>query len=269
MKSFTVLMPTYDRPDLCAMFDRAIDSCLDNTLVPDEIIVVVDGPVNAEFGAKIKRYELRSDITVLWLPHNVGLTAALNEGLRLVTTKYVFRADGDDVNRPYRFALQMEMLTSGLQLVGGAIEERDLTGKRLAVRRCPACHDDIVRFGRRRNPFNHMTVAFEYKAVMSVGGYPDVYLLEDWALWTLMLKNGVTSANTEEILVDATADIDMYKRRGGWKMVRSEFTMQKFLIKHADKRLIFAFFDFILKGLVLVAPPSFRGFIYKKYLRDS
>ncbi len=269
MSSFTVLMPTFNRPDLCLLFDKAVDSCLNNSIKPDEIIVVVDGPVSDEFKLKIKNYESRSFINVIWLPKNVGLTKALNEGLKAVKTKYVFRADGDDINRPYRFSTQLEMLESGLKLVGGAIIERDIDGNQLAVKRCPSDHDEITCYGMRRNPFNHMTVAFDYKAVMSVGGYPDVYLLEDWGLWVLLLESGVVAGNSQKILVDATADINMYKRRGGIKMILSEYSMQKFLIKHLKKRPFYAFYDFILKSSILAAPASLRGFIYQKYLRDS
>ena len=33
-------MPVYDRDDLVSAFDGAVNSCLQNTVVPDEIIVV-------------------------------------------------------------------------------------------------------------------------------------------------------------------------------------------------------------------------------------
>ena len=269
MSSFTVLMPTYDRPDLFHLFDKAIDSSLHNSILPDEIIVVVDGPVNDEFKLKIKDYESHDLVSVIWLPKNCGLTNALNQGLKAVTTKYVFRADGDDINRPDRFATQLEMLHSGLDLVGGAIIERDIEGKQLAVKRCPSTHEEIIKYSKRRNPFNHMTVAFDYKAVMSVGGYPDVYLLEDWGLWVLLLESGIVTGNSQKVLVDATADINMYRRRGGIKMVFSEYTIQKFLIRHLNKNFAVAAFDFIIKGLILMAPGSLRGFVYRKYLRDG
>jgi len=269
MNSFTVLMPTYNRPDLFNLFDKAIDSCLSSSVLPDEIIVIVDGPVSNEFELKIKGYEPNNRVKIVWLPENVGLTKALNEGLKVVKTKYVFRADGDDINRVDRFRIQLDMLKTGLNLVGGAIVERDMAGKQLAVKRCPPDHEKILQYSKRRNPFNHMTVAFDYEAAMAVGGYPDVYLKEDWALWVLMLESGVISGNSNEILVDATADINMYRRRGGIKTILSEYVMQKFLIRHLEKSRFSALYDFILKAAILSVPASVRGFVYQKYLRDS
>jgi glycosyltransferase involved in cell wall biosynthesis len=269
MNSFTVLMPTYNRHDLYVLFDKAIDSCLSNTILPNEIIVVVDGPVSVDFEIKIRGYDSHDLIKIIWLPENIGISRALNEGLKAVKTKYVFRADGDDINRRNRFSIQLDMLSSGLQLVGGAIIERDINGTQLAVKRCPRTHEEILRYGKRRNPFNHMTVAFDYKAAMSVGGYPDVHLLEDWALWVLMLEGGVIAGNSDEILVDATADLNMYRRRGGLKTILSEYVMQGLLVRHLKKTRLSAFFDFIGKSIILAAPAAVRGFIYREYLRDS
>ena len=54
--SFSVVMPIYDRDDLYLLFDDAIKSCLSNTVLPDEIIVIVDGPVGPAFVSKIQSF---------------------------------------------------------------------------------------------------------------------------------------------------------------------------------------------------------------------
>jgi glycosyltransferase involved in cell wall biosynthesis len=270
--SFSVVMPTYDRDDLYLLFDEAIKSCLSNTVLPDEIIVIVDGPVRPSFVSKIQSFEKLDCVKVIWLPENVGLTQALNEGLKHVTSKYVFRADGDDINRPGRFALQLDMLSRGYSLCGGAICERDQDGRTLAIKRVPLQHDSIVRYGLRRCPFNHMTVAFELKVVRDVGGYPnyisEVGLGEDWALWMLLLKSGVRAVNTDEILVDAATDIAMYKRRGGLRKIVSELKMQRFLVTHSGKNMWLALFDLAAKSAFFIVPSKIRGLIYTKFLRD-
>ena len=268
MHSFSVLMPTYDRDDLYMLFERAVDSCLNNTLLPDQIIIVIDGPVREEFRTKIKKYEKLNRILVVWLPENIGIARALNEGLKHVTTKYVFRADADDFNRPYRFSVQLEMLLQGYDVCGGAICERDRYGNPLAVRRCPSDHIDILKYSLRRSPFNHMAVAFDYDMVMSLGGYPDIYLKEDWALWSLLIEAGARTKNSQEIFVDATTDISMYQRRGGLKNIVSEYYIQKFLRLHRNKNFILACFDFCLKSIFFAAPAQLRGFVYKYLLRE-
>ena len=266
---FTVLLPTHDREDMFLLFDRAIDSCLNNTILPNKILVVVDGPVRQEFSKKIKKYETHELISVLWLKKNLGLAKALNEGLKLVTTKYVFRADGDDFNRKNRFEVQLEMLNNGYDLVGSAIAEKDMDGKQLAIKRCPLTHAEILSYAIRRCPINHMTAAYTTSSVRLVGGYPEIYLKEDWALWALMIESGAKIANSDEILVDALTDINMYKRRGGFKNIISEFSMQKFLVKHLSKSIFLALTDFILKSLIMAAPSYVRANFYLMYLRSK
>tara|TARA_B110000090_G_scaffold197373_1_gene235240 strand:- start:500 stop:1303 length:804 start_codon:yes stop_codon:yes gene_type:complete len=266
-------MPVYDRDDLVLAFDSAINSCLHNTVLPDEIIVVVDGPVRSEFVSKIKSFETKGIIKVVWLSKNVGITAALNQGLRHVNSRYVFRADGDDVNRLNRFEVQLNMLKQGFGLVGGAICERDQCGRTLAIKRVPLQHDLILRYGHRRSPFNHMTVAFELKSVQDVGGYPD-YISEigsgeDWALWMLLLKAGVRARNTDEILVDAATDINMYRRRGGVVMIKSYLKMQRFLVTNSRKNILMACFDVAAAVTFFSIPSKVRGFIYTRFLRDT
>ena len=271
--TFSVLMPVYDRDDIVLAFDSAINSCLKNTVVPDEIIVVVDGPVRSDFVSKIKAFENKGQITAVWLSENMGITVALNQGLKHVNSRYVFRADGDDVNRLNRFEVQLNMLKQGFSLVGGAICERDRKNRILAVKRVPLEHDLILRYGLRRCPFNHMTVAFELKSVQDIGGYPnyisEVGLGEDWALWMLLLKAGVRASNTDEILVDASSDIGMYRRRGGFRKIFSELKMQRFLVANSRKTILVAFFDLAAKSAFFIIPSKIRGFIYTKFLRDA
>ena len=264
---FTVLMPTYDRDDLCAIFNKAVDSCLNNTLLPDAIIIIIDGPVGQKFLEKIKNYETHPLVEVVWLPQNVGLTRALNVGLKKVKTRYVFRADGDDVNRLNRFKLQMEILKSGYGLVSGAVAEVDENGNYLATKRVPTKHHEILRFCKRRNPFNHMAVAFELKPALDVGGYPDLYLKEDWGLWILILELGIKSCNSQEIFVDVSGGAGMYARRGGVKNISGEIKMQKLLVKHAQKNRAIAILDFFGRVLLMNIPYKWKSFIYLNFMR--
>ena len=177
---FTVLLPTYNRVDLAEKFEAVLESCLNNTLLPKRILVVVDGPVSSLFEEKICKYASHELIDVLWLKENLGLTKALNIGLRKITTKYVVRADGDDLNRPYRFQRQMEVLEEGYELVSGAVIEYDAGNNYIATKRVPLTQSEIHKFAKRRNPFNHTAVAYKLDLAISLGGYPDVYLKEDW-----------------------------------------------------------------------------------------
>lgn len=267
---FTVLMAVYGG-DSAELFERAVQSVFANTLRPDDFTLVVDGPVPPVLDALITRFAAEFDINVLSLLENQGLARALNAGLDQVRTEWVVRADADDTNLPERFERLARAIASSQapDLVGSAIVEMDRDGKILALRRTPLNHLDIVQYAKHRNPFNHMTVAYRCSLVRRCGGYPDVHLKEDYALWASMLHEGATTLNLADVLVHATAGHDLYRRRGGWRYARSELEMQRHLVKCRLKTPFFALLDGLLRGAVFMSPAFLRGWIYMNLLRSQ
>lgn len=263
---FTVLMAVYHRDDK-ELFDRAVRSVYDNTLQPNAFILVVDGPVPLSLQSKIIDIEREFSIKVFWLGENVGLAKALNYGLQEVKTEWVVRADADDYNLPHRFERQAAIMSQDFDLFGGAIQEVDRDGKKLAIRRTPEDPEKIKQFARYRNPFNHMTVAFRAETARRCGGYPDIHLKEDYGLWGLMIKHGARVTNCPEILVEATAGVDMYKRRGGWRYANAEIELQRHLVECGLKRNLSALALGSARAFVFLLPPLVRRVIYEKLLR--
>ena len=80
---FSVLLPVYakDRPEFLS---RAFDSATtEQVLPPDEVVVVVDGPVGPKLNAVLESLPARSPaaVAVVRLPVNRGLARALDAGL--------------------------------------------------------------------------------------------------------------------------------------------------------------------------------------------
>jgi glycosyltransferase involved in cell wall biosynthesis len=265
---FSVLLPTFNREDLYILFDRAVQSIFLNTVIPKETIVIVDGPVTNEFRDKIINYEKLYDLSVIWLPDNVGLTMALNIGLSHVKTKWVVRADGDDFNLPERFEKQLTVLRKGYHLVGGSIQEVDEGGKFLKIRRVPLEHIEIVKMLKRRNPFNHMSVAFSTEFAKEIGGYPNIYLKEDYGFWCLFIKNGAKTANLPDILVHATTGLKLFSRRSGLKYIKSEIDLQKYLVACGLSTVCESLFFGSLRCIAFAMPASIKKLIYLNLLRD-
>lgn len=266
--AFTLLMPIYDRDDIDQLFIRAVGSVYKNTVLPNHFILIVDGPVRESLRLKIMNVEASYKIEVLWLPNNVGIANALNIGLSKVKTEWVVRADADDYNLPNRFKAQVNLMQQGYDLIGSAIQEVDMKGENIAIKKPPLKHDAIKRFARYRNPFNHMTVAFRTSFARNCGGYPNIYLKEDYALWALMIKNGAKLANSSFALVKATAGRDMYKRRGGLLYAKSEIELQKHLVRCGIKSYYAAMYHGGLRSLVYLLPGFMRGLIYESVLRS-
>jgi glycosyltransferase involved in cell wall biosynthesis len=266
---FTVLMSVYanDNP---IFFKKAIQSVFCNTLTPGEFILVVDGQVGPEINEIIfNASSLFPNLIIVRFEENLGLASALNIGMNYAKFEWIVRADADDINLSNRFELLAQFHRDNLELslIGGWILEVDDNGNRLGVREVPLGTENIKRFVRRRNPFNHMSVAFRKKDVVAVGGYPHIYLREDYALWSKMIQCGFKSDNIPEILVLVSAGSRMYSRRGGVRYIIAEYKMQKFLVNLGLKNFICGLFDLIFRSVIFSLPSRARGYVYENILR--
>ncbi len=227
---FSLLLPTYyaDDPDhLRRAFASAVD---EQTLKPDEVVLVRDGVVPPRLQAAIDSLAAESTIpvNVVALAHNIGLGHALDAGLAACQHEVVARMDADDVSLPERFAVQIPLIAEGFDLVGcGLLEfhedEQDVVGRRTP----PIGEEEIRRWSRFHDPFNHPTVVYRRSVVQAVGGYEDLPLMEDYWLFARMIDAGARVANVPEPLVKYRVGAGAYARRGGWQLLRSEWQLQR------------------------------------------
>lgn len=222
---YSVLMSVYakDKPEY---LDGAIASMARQTLPFCDMVVVCDGPLADDLNSVLSdwEWELEGRMTIHRLPENGGLGPALAAGLPLCRCDIVARMDADDVSRPDRCRILTEKMTDeGLDLVGGAIEEFDREpGDMGVIRRVPLDQDAIERRLKRRNPFNHMTVMFDRRAVDGAGGYRPFPWMEDYWLWARMIAAGCSCANVPDAVVDARVGDGMYTRRSNLAYLRSQ-----------------------------------------------
>jgi glycosyltransferase involved in cell wall biosynthesis len=265
---FSVLLAVYKRDDPL-LFHMALTSVYANSLQPYELVVVADGELTEDLLLILDDFSVKHSLRLVQLPINVGLANALNAGLSTVKTKYTVRADADDFNYPNRFELLVAKLSEGFDLVGSGIREVDKAGVEVAFRSCPLTEDEIKQFVRKRNPFNHMAVGFRTAAVLEVGGYPSIYLKEDYALWSKLLANGCKVCNLDAILVDATAGTEMFQRRGGLRYAMAELDLQCHLVSCKLKSPLSALVDGFLRSTIFLAPNAVREFVYLRFLRKQ
>jgi glycosyltransferase involved in cell wall biosynthesis len=264
---FTVLISVY-KNDKPALFYKSLKSIFDNSCKPHEVILVLDGPIGIGLIQIVDYFTLNHSLKVIRLNQNVGLAEALNFGLMHVTTDWTVRADSDDINLLGRFAQLKKYMNSSFDLVGSAIQEVNEDGMKLKVRRPPETEYEIREYLKSRNPFNHMSVCFRTDFVKRVGGYPNIYLREDYALWALLISNNARVYNIQNVLVNATAGKNMYKRRGGVRYALGEILLQKHLMKCGIKGRFLAFYHGLIRTLVFLMPSNMRAFIYEIFLRE-
>ena len=119
---FSVSMCTYGK-DNPLWLKTAIESILNQTAKPNEIVLVVDGPVPDELDCVIKEYEASPIFKVIRLKENMGHGHARRIGLDNCAFELVALMDSDDISTPERFSKQIEHFKNDntLDIVGGNI----------------------------------------------------------------------------------------------------------------------------------------------------
>ena len=270
---FSVCMSVYknDRPEYV---DIAIQSIfIEQTVKPNEIVLVVDGPISMELESLIDNYALDySEIfTIVKLEKNQGLGNALRVAVEKAKYDWVARMDSDDIAAPDRFEKQKSFLQENLDvdIVGGQITEFiDVESNIVGLRNVPLLSADINVYIKARCPFNHMTVMFRKDKILAVGNYIDWHYNEDYFLWIRMFLAGCQFANLPETLVNVRVGKEMYQRRGGWKYFLSEAKLQKYMFDNDIIGIIRFAYNVLGRFVIQVLMPNkLRGFVFQKLFR--
>jgi glycosyltransferase involved in cell wall biosynthesis len=267
--NFSVLMSLYngEQEDF---LNICLESLYKQTLPPSEIVIVFDGPIRDELESIVAKWELVLPIFRVILSKCSGLGNALNEGLKFCNYDIICRMDTDDVCHPSRFEKQVCFFNEHpeVSIVGSWVGEFDETTERIhAVRKVPVEHADIITYAKKRNPFNHMAIAYKKSAVLSACAYQDDYLYEDYALWVRMIQNGVVTANLHEVLVYARTGNGMELRRGGVAYFFSELKVQYRFYKTGLINIYEFIRNIVIRLPVRLLPGKFRKYIYRSFLR--
>jgi glycosyltransferase involved in cell wall biosynthesis len=262
---FTLLVSVYegDRPEYLR---RALRSAVDEqTVRPDQVVIVRDGPVRDELARCLDELCRRSPVPVTYvpLPDNLGLGPALDEGLAVSWFDVVARMDADDVAMPHRFEVELPLIADA-DIVGGGLLEfvtdtDDIVGQRVP----PTDPGQIQRYARMHDPFNHPTVIYRRRAVLAAGGYGALRLMEDYALFARMLAGGARAVNVAEPLVYYRVGAEAFKRRGGTGLLRSELRLQNQFRRERFTTLAEYLRNVLVRGGYRLVPWWFRRAVYR------
>ena len=221
----TVLMSVYKKENP-TFLKAALDSIYTQTLKADEIVLVEDGEISIALEEVISQYP---DLHIVKLEKNLQLGRALEAGLKVCQYEMVARMDTDDIMMPDRLEKQYRFMMEHPDIVacGGNIAEFTVEDTMLREKHMPTSPEDLYRYGKKRNPLNHMTVMFRKPAIETVGGYRHFPGLEDYDLWSRLLANGYKIANIPEVLVKARIGDSFASRRGGWAYFKRYLQLRK------------------------------------------
>lgn len=269
---FSVSMCVYGK-DNPGFFRDAVQSILEQTVKPTEVVLVVDGPVPEELDTVICEYEKMPIFRVVRFAENQGHGNARRAGLAACTNEQVALMDADDLSVPDRFEKQLALFEKQpeLDIVGGMITEFVGTpGNVVARRDVPLADQEIKQYMKKRCPMNQVTVMFKKSSVDRVGGFIDWYCDEDYYLWLRMTLAGMKFGNVPDVLVNVRVGEEMYQRRGGKKYFLSEAKLQKYML---DNKVIgFGIYLMnVTKRLIVqvLLPNKLRGWVFQRFARNK
>jgi glycosyltransferase involved in cell wall biosynthesis len=272
-KDLCVIISTYYNDDAISL-SNAILSLLNQTLIPEKIILVVDGPISHELKAIANFFVNDKLIEAIFLDRNIGVGLARNKAIKNLKYKYLAFMDADDISRPDRFLilakriLELNILDKDF-LMGGYIEEYALSletsGK---IKRVPLTGEKIRAYSNLRNPFNHVTIILNRQLFQRLDGYRDYRGYEDYDLVLRALAvPDIYIENIPKVLVSVNCDNRMYGRRGGVKNILIELKFFTDQLMSGRIKLHFYLINIVLRFPIRVLPTPIRSIIYKKILR--
>lgn len=267
MEKYSVLMSLYkkEHPEYLKL---ALDSMISQTIKPDEIVLVEDGPLTDELYAVVEKYKNHLHIVVN--ETNLGLGLALNRGLEACQNELVARMDTDDVSKPDRCEKQLKRFGEKpeLSIVGSHIDE--FVGDPSNVishRRVPLTSEAIYNYAKKRSAFNHPAVMYRKSAVLAEGGYSDLKRNQDVDLFGRMLFKGYKAENIDEALLWFRSSDELAVRRKSWENTRSYIaTIKKFWKMGYSSFGSYVMVAVAQTGMYFM-PVRIQNWIYKKFLR--
>lgn len=204
--------------DSATALAATLESLCSQTLPPDQLVLVVDGPVTQE--TVIARYQQDCRIAeklVLRVPTQ-GLASALNTGLGVCTGEWIMLMDCGEQARRDRLAIQIGYLREKPEL--DMFASWGDTGDPQQVKSSPTTHDAVAVSLRWSNVVLYPTVLIRASVLRQIGGYRSMLGREDHDLWVRFVMSGARLHVIPAFLVRIR---DTYRYRGGLRGVQFRF----------------------------------------------
>lgn len=268
--NFSILMAVYknDNPDY---FKLALESIIDQSVKPSEIVLVEDGILTPKLYEIIDEFNENNEglFKIIKNEKNIGLGLSLNKGVIEATNEIIARMDSDDIADKTRFEKELKYINEGYDFVGSNTYEFTNTVDNVVSNRImPENNDEIYKYIKKRNPFVHASIMTKKSLILKAGNYKDFYLCEDYDLWYRMIKLNIKCYNIQENLVYTRVDTNFYKRRRGYKYFKA---IKKCLVNMKNDKFITTkeYYKTIIPRFIVYLSPNFlRKLFYKVFLRS-
>ena len=170
--SFTVIIPVFNG---AAFIAKAIESCLQQTVIPNEIIIVDDGSTDeTEKNVKSLKSHL---IRFVRNEENRGPSFARNLGMRSATSSWILFLDADDLfhRRKIEFILQCIQHNKTIRAIGHSFNIADLIGTEEELKKPSG-----IRVAERLTVFNTLLRNPMVTPSLAVAATNDIYFNEQF-----------------------------------------------------------------------------------------
>lgn len=236
----------------------SIESILNQSVKTNDFVIVCDGPLTDKLNEMLYKFkDANNCIKLVELEENVGLGAALRIGVEECKNSIIARMDNDDIAKLNRCELELEEFkkNSDLAICGSFMNEFEYDNQTpIRMKKVPIEYEDIKRYSKRRNPFNHSTVMFKKECILNVGNYSSMRTNQDVDLWVRALNNGLKGINIPLALVDFRFDDDTYKRRKDWKNVKLLIETWKNFYNNKYCSFLDLFYVFVTQIAIFIIP---------------
>lgn len=272
LSPYSVLM------ELCSdELPENLNVCLESMLMqkytPSDFVLVCREGLTNELRIIVKSFqnEFKGIFNIVTAGSDMSIGEALNKGMKACKCEYIVRMDSDDISKEYRCLKQMTLfaIKPNLDICGTFVEEFNSdTDEVISTKKVPVLHREILKYAKKRNPFNRQTVAFKKKAAEAVGGYDDAEQFEDYDLIVKMLMNGNYGQNIPEALVRYRVDQDTIRHRKSFKRTKAFFGVRRRFRQYGFCKLTDVFAPCAAQSLLFVMPSGFTKWFYRKFLRN-
>ena len=273
MQNYSVLMSVYKNDDE-KYLELAIESMINQTVQPEQYVIVIDGPIPPSLLSVILKFEKNYPtlFTILKLSQNQGLGSALNAGIELCRNELIARMDADDISKIDRCEKQLKQFEKNpsLEILGTQIEEFvDEIENVISQREVPCSKDRIKSFAKRRSPFNHPTVMYKKDTICKLGKYRAYGRKEDLDLFLRGVFSNCICENLSESLLWYRTSNENLKRRKTWINCKEYIDVMYGFYKENNVSLTDLIYVVVGQLSMYVLPVKLTNMLSSKLLRKK
>jgi len=195
--------------------NNSLNSLRSEISLINRLIIVYDGE-NSFFKIKIEDKLIEDKILFIYLIDNQGPGIARNVGAFFSDAENLLFLDTGDMSIKNRIFIQNKVLCNNYVSIG-AIKEINSMG----ISRVKFSSKNTI-IARKllpyKNPFNNVSIGIKRKFFISIGGYGDTRVGEDWVLSGKVLTQTDKINISDKVLVLVNINENFLQRRSGIKV---------------------------------------------------